>query len=128
MISRLLAIVVLLSGCTHVASVTNLSDPACAATFEESLSSILIEQKETPDVAVDLARQTQRILTSRQRGPRPFLVASPSGTDYTFFVQWKHERCLLRLYGRQKGFTSYTNNLTFIATREIPGCACSDGE
>ncbi len=59
-------------------------------------------------------------------GPRPFLVASPSGTDYTFFVQEKKPICLLRLYGRQKGFWSYTNNLTYIATRPLPNCACSE--
>jgi len=126
MITRLLAIAVVSAGCTNVASVTNLSDSACAPSFESGLSSILIDQKEKPEVAKALAHQTYRVLTSAQLGPRPFLVASPSGTDYTFFVQRKHERCLLRLYGRQKGFMSYTNNLTYIATREIPSCACSE--
>ena len=27
---------------------------------------------------------------------------------------------------KPKGFLSYTNNLTYIATRELPGCTCQD--
>lgn len=38
-----------------------------------------------------------------------------------FFVERKGEECLLRLYGRQKGFTRYTNNLTYIRTRDLSG-------
>jgi len=61
-----------------------------------------------------------------QLGPRPFVVSSSSGADYEFFVQKKKQGCLLRLFGRTKGFTSYTNNLTYIATRPLPGCACQE--
>ena len=59
-------------------------------------------------------------------GPRPFLVASPSGTDYAFFVERKDDACLLRLYGRQKGFVTYTNNLTYIATQPLAPCRCEE--
>src|SRR5579872_2080332 len=104
-----------LTGCVTVAQVSNLNEDRCAAEFEHSLSSILIGQHETPQSAGELAHRTWVILTRADLGPRPFLVASPSGTDYTFFVQQKGDRCLLRLYGRQKGFVSYTNNLTYIA-------------
>jgi hypothetical protein len=117
---------VLSTGCTTVAHVTNLREPPCAGSFESQLSSVLLEQGEKPDVADSLAHLAYLILTTADLGPRPFLVAAPSGTDYSFFVQKKSDRCLLRLYGRQKGFTSYTNDITYIATRELAGCACAE--
>jgi len=122
----LLVAAVLSAGCTTVARVANLTEAPCTASFQAGLSSILVEQGEKPDVAESLVHHSYLIFTKVDYGPRPFLVASPSGTDYTFFFQKKHDRCLLRLYGRQKGFTSYTNNLTYIATRELPGCACQE--
>lgn len=114
------------AGCTTVAQVANLTDATCSASFESQLSSVLTEQGETADAAAGLAHHTYLILTTAHLGPRPFLVAAPSGTDYSFFVQKKSARCLLRLYGRQKGFVSYTNDLTYIATRELAGCACQE--
>lgn len=47
------------------------------------------------------------------------------GTDYRFFIDAARDQCLLRLYGRRKGFWSYTNNLSYIATRPLPGCSYS---
>jgi hypothetical protein len=120
------ALAVFSAGCTTIAQVSNLSEAQCDASFESQLSSILTEQGEKDEVVTTLAHRTYLMLTRAQLGPRPFLVASPSGTDYTFFVQKKRNRCLLRLYGRQKGFVSYTNNLTYISTRELLGCACQE--
>jgi hypothetical protein len=122
----ILAVAVLSAGCATVAQVANLSEAPCNASFESQLSSILTDQGEKADVAATLAHRTYLILTTAELGPRPFLVSSLSGTDYTFFVQKKRDRCLLRLYGRQKGFWSYTNNLTYISTRELSGCACHE--
>lgn len=51
----------------------------------------------------------------------PLSVSSQSGTDYSFFVEKKGEGCLLHLNGKQKGFTRYTNNLTYIRTKELSG-------
>jgi hypothetical protein len=116
----------LFAGCASVSQVTNLAESACQDSFKDGLISILKSQGETPDNALELERRTERMLRSGAFGPRPFLVSSPSGTDYTFFVDHKGARCLLRLYGRQKGFWSYTNNLTYIETRALPACACSD--
>jgi hypothetical protein len=65
-------------------------------------------------------------LTAYDLGPRPFAIAAPSGTDYRFFVQRKGEACVLNLYGRQKGFVSYTNNLTYIATQDLSDCTCAE--
>jgi hypothetical protein len=115
----------MLAGCTTVAQV-ELSDDACRATFQNAIASILVEQNETPDVAAQLAEKTDVMLERARLGPRPFAISSSSGTDYEFFVEKKSSGCLLRLYGRQKGFTSYTNNLTYIATRPLPGCACKE--
>ena len=64
-------------------------------------------------------------IVERDVRPRPFVVSSPSGADYGFFVQQKSE-CLLRLFNRQQGFTRYTNNLTYIATRQLDGCQCAE--
>lgn len=115
-----------LCGCSSVGQVTNLSEEVCASGFSEAMASILVEEGETPEVARDLASRSTDVLRLGGLGPRPFLVSSPSGTDFSFFVEPKKEGCLLRLYGRQKGFVSYTNNLTYIATRLVPPCRCTE--
>ena len=116
----------LLNGCTTVAQVTTLSDENCHNKIREQLNAILLDEGEKPDTANRLAVNTTTVLATGALGPRPFGVSSPSGADYSFFVQRKGEECLLRLYGRQKGFTRYTNNLTYIATRSLEGCACAE--
>lgn len=117
---------VLLSGCTTVAQITTLSDESCRERVRGQLESVLVEEGEQPEMANRLAVNTTLVLATGSLGPRPFGVSSPSGTDYSFFVQRKGETCLLRLYGRQKGFTRYTNNLTYISTRALEGCACAE--
>ncbi len=112
--------------CTSVARVTTLSDPACRQTFRAALSRVLESEGETPPVADRLAETSTQVLHFGELGPRPFLVASPSGVDYSFFVEKKGAKCLLRLYGRQKGFVSYTNNLTYIATEPLAPCECAE--
>jgi hypothetical protein len=114
-----------LTGCATVAEV-ELSQDACRQSFQDALASILVEQHETPDLAQKLADDTREALERTQLGPRPFVISSSSGADYEFFVEKKSSGCLLRLYGRQKGFTSYTNDLTYIATRPLPGCSCRE--
>ena len=114
-----------LAGCATVAEV-ELTQDSCRESFQDALGSILVEQHEAPDVAAKLASETCEELERARLGPRPFLISSSSGADYEFFVQKKSSGCLLRLYGRQKGFTSYTNDLTYIATRPLPGCACRE--
>jgi len=116
----------LATGCATVAQVTTLSDQNCRQTFVDRLSSILVEEGEQQDSAEKLAESTAVVLSTGTLGPRPFLVASPSGIDYGFFVQQKSSDCLLRLFSRQKGFTRYSNNLTYIATRPLDGCQCAE--
>ena len=120
------ALGLLASGCTTVAQVTTFSNPACNDVFVASLAGILLEQKEEPQVAERLASRATDMIRTGYLGPRPFMVGSPSGADYSFFVERKDNACLLRLYGRQKGFVSYTNNLTYIATRPLAPCQCSE--
>ena len=117
---------VILSGCTNVAQVTTLSDEACHHTVRDQLESVLTEEGEKAEIANRLAVNTTVVLASGVLGPRPFGVSSPSGADYSFFIERKGADCLLRLYGRQKGFTRYTNNLTYIATRPLGGCQCAE--
>ena len=126
---RMLAIASLSAGlvaCASVARVTNLSAAACAEQMQRGLSDILVEQGESVDAGESLARETRTALADKAFGPRPFLVPAPSGTDYAFFVQKKPDVCLLRLYGRQHGFVSYANNLTYIATRPLTSCECAE--
>ncbi len=127
-IEKVLAAVVILfiGGCATVAQVTSLADQNCRQTFEDRMSSILVEEGEKQDVAEKLAESTTNVLSTGSLGPRPFVVASPSGADYGFFVEQKPSDCLLRLFSRQKGFTRYRNNLTYIATRQLDGCMCAE--
>ena len=126
--SGLLAIVAggMAIGCTSVAQVTNLAESACHASFETEMAAVLSAEGETSGNATGLAHSATMMLTLGDLGPRPFLVAAPSGTDYSFFVEKTKSSCILRLYGRQKGFVSYTNNLTYIDSRPLPECACAD--
>jgi len=114
------------AGCTTMAQVTNFSDESCRTSFARQLSAILTKEGETPEVADKAGTQTVSTLSALNLGPRPFRVAAPSGTDYRFFVQRKGSSCVLNLYGRQKGFVSYTNNLTYIATQPLPACTCAE--
>ena len=121
-----LAMLAAVMGCTTVAQVTTLNDPACKSMVREQLNSVLLEQGEEPDIAKRLAVNTTTVLATGALGPRPFGVSSPSGADYSFFVQHKSSECLLRLYGRQKGFARYSNNLTYNARRSLDGWHCAD--
>ena len=121
-----LAVASLIVSCASVARITNLADSACAASLETELAAVLVGQGEASENAATLARRAAQILESNDIGPRPFLVASSSGTDYSFFVEKKKSGCILRLYGRQKGFVSYTNDLTYIDSRPLSGCACAE--
>ena len=120
------AVIFVVGGCTTVAQVTSLSDQNCRHTFVDRMSSIFVEEGEKQDVAEKLAESSVIALSTGSLGPRPFLVASPSGADYGFFVEQKSSDCLLRLFSRQKGFTRYRNNLTYIATRSLTGCMCAE--
>ena len=115
-----------LCGCTAVARVTNPAAPECQTSLRAGFDQILLEQEEKPDVAATLAEAGATSFASVDLGPRPFVLSSPSGADYLFFFERADDGCLLRLYGRQKGFWSYTNNLTYIATRPLPGCSCAE--
>ena len=112
--------------CASVAQITNLSDPACQMELQKAFATIFESEGEKPDVARELAESMATALQYGRVGPRPFLVEAPSGVDYSFFVEPKDAKCLLRLYGRQKGFVSYTNNITYIATEELAPCQCSE--
>jgi hypothetical protein len=125
-LSAILAAASMTIGCTSVAQVANPADPACRDSFESQMAAVLSGEGETSENATALAHGAITILTLGDLGPRPFLVAAPSGTDYSFFVEKTRSSCILRLYGRQKGFVSYTNNLTYIESRPLPGCSCGE--
>jgi hypothetical protein len=122
----IIAVLVMGTSCTSVALITNLNDPACQTSLETELVAVLVGQGETPENAITLAQRTAKILTLADLGRRPFLVPSSSGTDYSFFVDKAKSGCILRLYGRQKGFVSYTNDLTYIDSRPLQGCSCAE--
>ena len=100
---------VFLSGCATVAQVTTWSDEACRRQVTDQLHSILADEGERADVAHRVAVNTTVVLSTGSLGP-----------------QRKGEDCLLRLYGRRKGFIRYTNNLIYLATRPLDACACAE--
>ncbi len=120
-----LALTVLLSGCTTVGQVRNLEAPACRRSLESGVAQILLAQGENAGEAERLAQRTVSALDLSPDGPRPFALAANSGTDYHFIVQPTRSGCQLRLYGRVRGFTRVTNNLTWIESRPLAGCECS---
>lgn len=109
-----------------MARITTLADPACRQRLTTALAAVLKGQGEAAEPAERLAESATAVLQSSDLGPRPFLVAAPSGVDYSFFVERKGSSCVLRLYGRQKGFVSYTNNVTYIATEPLAPCDCAE--
>jgi hypothetical protein len=121
----LAVVVVVCSACTTVAHVTSLPEPACRASVERGFATILQGQGESAEVGMGIATSATGVL-AQGIGPRPFMLSSPSGADYSFFVERKDGACLLRLYGRQKGFVSYTNNITYIATEPLAPCQCQE--
>lgn len=120
------ATVAWLAGCTTtMGQLTNAGESTCAAALQGALEDVLVAQGETAPDAAALASRARHTLAQVRLGPRPFRVAAPSGTDYAFFVEPTREACVLRLYGRQRGFTRYTNNLTWIDSRPLTGCDCA---
>lgn len=109
-----------------MAQVTNLRDQPCQETFATALSDILVEEGEQPERARKVIERSSDLAGTFVYGPRPFMISSQSGTDYSFFVEKKGGQCLLRLYGRQRGFSRYTNNLTYINSRDLSGCQCTE--
>lgn len=121
-----LAVVLTASSCASVAAVTNLSEESCRISFARQLSVVLTQEGEQPEIADALAGKTLSTLTTYRLGPRPFTIAAPSGTDYRFFINRTGADCVLTLYGRRRGFVSYTNNLSYIATEILPHCTCAE--
>jgi hypothetical protein len=79
--------------CASVAQVTTLSDPACHQTLANALEKIMEAEGETAPVAAQLAASTATALQVGDLGPRPFLVAAPSGVDYSFFPPGRPTSC-----------------------------------
>jgi hypothetical protein len=117
------SVALLPAGCATIGQI-DLSDEGCATDFRAQIVSILVEQGETPDVAAGLGQRAVEDVGFGEVGLRPFVVGSRT-TDYTFFVQKKKIGCLLRLLSRQRGFTRYTNDITYIASRTLTKCRCS---
>lgn len=113
----------LLASCATIGEV-DLSDEACAADFRGQIASILAAQGEKVEEADAIARRAVVDMAFGHVGLRPFVIGSRT-TDYTFFVQKKESGCLLRLLSRERGFTTYTNNVTYIDTRPLAGCRCA---
>lgn len=108
----------------RVARLTNPAAPRCQASLRDAFELILVMQEEQPEVAEAMASSAVQAFTDVDLGPRPFKLSSPSGTDYAFFFDPEAGRCLLRLVGWQKAFVQYANNVTYVATRPLPGCRC----
>ncbi|HVN77275.1 MAG TPA: hypothetical protein VMT19_13235 [Thermoanaerobaculaceae bacterium] len=115
------------TACLTNARITNLDDDSCRSTLTSAISTILVGQRELPELADLLAADAVQAMAPTGPPYRPFTVSSPSGTDYTFVFRLKKDGCLLRLWGRARGSWVYTNDLTYIATEPLPGCRCVAG-
>lgn len=123
----LVLVALLAAGCgPTIARVANPAAPKCQESLRDAFALILVGQDEKVEVAEELADTATEYLTENELGPRPFIVSSPSGTDYAFFFDDERNpsRCLLRLVSWRKGLVQYTNHVTYIATRPLPGCKC----
>jgi hypothetical protein len=113
------------AACMSAARATNFEDASCRSTLAKAISTILAGQGEQPEIADWLGADALQGSDPAGLRAKGFSVSSPFGTDYKFILQRKGESCLLRLYRREKGSRSTTNDLTFLATEPLPGCLCS---
>jgi hypothetical protein len=107
-----------------VARVINPRNRRCQESMRKAFAVMLVGEGEPADAAEKLAAGAVQALGETDLGPRPFKLSAPSGVDYGFFFEREDDRCLLRLVAWQKGIVQYSNNVTFIATRPLPGCGC----
>ncbi len=114
----------LAAGCAQVSAVRNPEVPACIASLRQAFGDILAAQGEAPQAVAQLVQHGADPVLLRQNGPRPLFLRSPSGIDYGLFFDRRENACLLRLYMRRQGFSTYTNNVTYIDTRTVGGCDC----
>ena len=111
------------SGCVSIGRV-DVTTNECAATVTRQLADILVAEHEPERIAQELARDATLALLSGEATTAQFLVFSPSGTDYAFFVQHRSSGCVLRLHARRGLRYEVRNNLTYIASRPLTGCRC----
>ncbi len=80
-------------GCTSIAAVTNLRDQPCQQNSAMALSEILLAEGEEPARVQKIVDKADLLGSAFDYGPRPFVVSSQSGTDHSFFVEKKGEKC-----------------------------------
>jgi hypothetical protein len=119
----LCATALLAAGCVTLGRV-DIANESCAESFRARLAEILVAEGEAPPIADEVADRTMDALLGGDEDPADFVTSSPSGATYAFLVQKKEKRCLLRLYFKRRRHVEITNNLTYIATRPLPDCAC----
>ena len=107
-----------------VARLLNPRNPRCQASMHKAFSLMLVGQGEQAEVAERMADDAVREIGKADLGRRPFKLSAPSGVDYGFFFEREDDRCLLRLVAWQAGIVQYSNPVTYIATRPLPGCGC----
>jgi hypothetical protein len=116
----------LTAACTpSVAKLTNPTSPRCQDTLRSAFESILLDQKESPQSAADVAQGAAWALADVDLGAKPFRVQSPtSGIDYAFVFERDDTRCLMHLVAMQAGSLQLSNNVTYLETRLLKGCGC----
>ncbi len=115
----------ILCSCASVGKITNQDDSECLKNFQTQLALVMTEEGEPQLSAQRIASKIVAGLSFHPLGRRIFLVEGED-TDYSFFIQNNNGQCVLRLVRTRKGFTTYTNNLTYINSKDIPICRCED--
>lgn len=121
----LLALLTLAACSPSVAKLTNATSPRCQQTLRDAFESILLDQKESPQSAADVAQGAAWALADLNLGAKPFQVQSPaSGIDYAFVFERDDTRCLMHLVAMQAGGLQISNSVTYMETRLLKGCGC----
>lgn len=121
----LAAAAVALAGCATPTRIDNPADSACQRSVQEALSGILAGQGEPPSAYEPAVAQITEPGHLWQLSSRPFVLRTASSADYGFFVARSGDACELRLFMRARGSVRYTNNLTWIDSRQLSGCRCT---
>lgn len=102
--------------------------PACAATLEEQVVSILVEKGEPADTAPAFAHETVTTLSSPAEARRFTVRTTSTDVERTYFFQVseKSGACTLRLTRREKRSKKMGSGWPSSASRPLPGCACVD--
>jgi hypothetical protein len=126
---RLALPIVLLCGATGCmgtpARMPDIASQACRAGFSDAIAAMLVEHDERPDVARRAADRAVESIIDADLGPRGFEVSTNYPADYDMIVTLDKSRCVLTLFGLNKGGMSISGTVP-IESKPFSGCLCTE--